>query len=130
MPWDSSGKAAESTSTFCQEMKKSGNIAFGVIAILSLPVVLPVMVVRNMIEGRYQRQIADRVACERCGKLLGKAAILESDRVVADEWKQMQAKYPRVKFRRIRTHHAICTGCGQEYIYSNHGKSYLPVAIA
>lgn len=110
-------------------MKAITNIAFGVIAILSLPVVLPVMVVRNMIDARDQRQIANRVACGRCGKLLGKAAILESNRVVANEWKQMQAKRPGVKFRKIRTHDAICTECGQEYRFSNQGKTCLPVAI-
>jgi hypothetical protein len=111
-------------------MKRFGDIAFGVIAVLSLPVVMPVMAVCNMIDARYQKRIANEVSCKRCGKLLGEAAIIESNRVVADEWKQMQAKHPGVKFRRIRRHHAICTECGQEYVYSNQGKTYLPVVPA
>lgn len=106
------------------------NIAFGAIAVLSLPVVIPVIVVRNTIDARYQKRIANSVSCEECGKVLGEAAILESNRVVAEEWKQLQAKRPGVKFRRIRRHHAICTECGQEYLYSNQGKTYLPVVPA
>ena len=113
-----------------KKMKTLGNIAFGVIAVLSLPVVLPVMVVRNMIDAKCQKRIANEVSCEQCGKLLGEAAILESNRVVAEEWKNLQAKRPGVKFRRIRRHHAICTECGQEYLYSNQGKTYLPVVPA
>ena len=110
--------------------KAIGNVAFGVIAVISLPVVLPVMVFRNMIDARYQKRIANGVSCERCGKLLGEAAILESSRVFVDEWKQLQAKHPGIKFRMIRTHHAICTECGQEYLYSNQGRTYLPVVPA
>lgn len=108
-------------------MKTIGNILLGVIAVLSLPVVLPVMVVRNMIDGRYQRRVAKEVSCMRCGKLLGEAAILESNRIIAEEWKQMQAKRPGVRFRRIRRHDAVCMGCGLEYFYSNQGRTYLPV---
>ena len=110
-------------------MKTLGNIAFGVIAVLSLPVVLPIMLVRNMIDARYQKRIANEVSCEQCGKLFGEAAILESNRVVAEEWKLLQAKHPSAKFRRIRRHHAVCTECGQEYLYSNQGKTYLPVVL-
>ena len=106
------------------------NIVFGLIAVLSLPVVLPVMAIRNMIDARCQKRIANDISCEQCGKLLGEAAILESNRVVAQEWKQLQAKHPGVKFRRIRRHDAICTDCGQEYLYSSQGKTYLPVVSA
>ena len=111
-------------------MKTLGNIAFGVVAVLSLPIVLPVMLVRNLIDARCRRRIANEVSCEQCGKLLGEAAILESNRVVAEGWKQLQAKHPGVKFRRTRRHHAICTECGQWYLYSNQGKTYLSVVPA
>ena len=111
-------------------MKMLGNIALVVIAVLSLPVVLPVMVARNMVDARYQRRIANEVSCDRCGKLLGEAAISESNRVIAEEWKELQARRPGVKVRRIRRHHAICTECGQEYLYSHQGKTYLPAGPA
>ena len=111
-------------------MKTLGYIAFGVMVAFSLPVVLPVMAIREMIDARRQKRIANEIVCERCQNLLGEAAILESNRVVAEEWKQLRAKCPGVRIRRIRRHHAICTECGQEYLYSNQGKTYLPVVPA
>jgi hypothetical protein len=109
-------------------MKIIHNILFGIVAVLSMPVVLPAMLVRNMIDRRHQSQLSKQVACRRCGKLLGEAAIWESNRIIAEEWKQLQAERPRVKLRKIRGHHAVCTGCGLRYFYSNQGRTYLPVA--
>jgi predicted nucleic-acid-binding Zn-ribbon protein len=121
----------EHTNNNCRlKMKAFGKIAFGVVAVLSLPVVLPIMAVSNMIDARHQKRVANQVSCKHCGKLLGEAAILESNRVVAEEWKRARAKHPGVRFRKIRKHHAICTECGQEYFYSNQGKTYLPVVPA
>jgi len=75
----------------------------------------------------YQRRIATEISCERCGKVLGEAAIMESKRVLADERKKMHEMRPGVGLREIGRHHAICTECGQEYVFSNQGKTYLPV---
>ena len=108
-------------------MKTVGHIALGLLAVLFLPVTLPVMVVRDMIDARQQKRIANEVSCGRCGTLLGEAALKESSRAMAEDWRQLRERHPGVKFRRIRTHHAICTKCGQKHLYSNQGKTYLPV---
>lgn len=107
--------------------KKVGRIAFGIVAVLSLPVVLPAMVVRNFFDARFQRRVANELNCQRCGMLLGEASIRESNKLFAEELNEAQRKHPGVMLRWMRRHHAVCPHCGQKYRYSNQGKSYLPV---
>lgn len=109
------------------KMRKRGTITFGIATVLALPVIVPVMLVRNAMDARYQRRMADAATCKNCGRTLGKAAILESNRIISDEMKDRRRINPGVKFRTIRNHHAICTNCGQQYEYSNQGKMYLPL---
>jgi len=110
-----------------KKMKMVGRIAFGTLAVLSLPVALPVMLLRNILDARHQRRIANGLNCQRCGMLLGEAAIRESNRLIAEEFNEAQRKHPGVKLRWMRRHHAVCPHCGQKYRYSDQGKTYLPV---
>lgn len=130
------GQAAAKDKLF-HEVKTTGgivrNIVFGFLALLLgllvlliLPVGLPVMLAMGWYDRRQKKKIASQTACIRCQKLLGDGALLESSRVQEAEWRTFEAKFPGVRFARIRRHHAICTDCGQRYGYSHAERAFLP----
>jgi RNase P subunit RPR2 len=64
--------------------------------------------------------------CKSCGSLLGQEAIHLSD----EHWKaffnELHEKNPGVRFRLMRSVHAICTNCGYEYTYHDKDCSLIP----
>ena len=108
-------------------LRTIGYIVLVIILIILLPIIIPIVAISERIDYRRKKRIADDTACVECGNILGEAAILESNRVVDKEFQEFRIKYPGIKRRTIRGHHAICTVCGQKYFYSDRERAFQPV---
>jgi len=110
------------------KLLKNFNILF--IIILAVPLlilVLPILGIREMIISFIHRRIICNTVCRNCGVMLGRESITESNRLLAVEMEEFRRKFPKVKYRHLRGHDAVCVECGQEFKYHSQGRCYLPV---
>ena len=85
--------------------------------LLTAPLWIPVAMLWGARYRRRLRKAAESFRCSTCGSVLGAAAVRRAD----EEWeayvRELMRKNPGVKFRLVRTVHAICVSCGTPYKY-------------
>ena len=99
-----------------------------VAVIVSFPVMFPVaMIQHTLAERRKQRRVL-KARCVRCGEILGPAALDRADVEWSAHVEQMFRDHPGIRFRMVRTVHAVCADCGQAYRYDEKADAFEPVA--
>lgn len=95
--------------------------------VLLSPVLIPIAAWQIRRTERRRTAAALRFPCEKCGQLLGQAAL---DRANA-EWKvtveKLRLEHPNTLFRLLRTVQATCVSCHQEYSYDEAADTFRPV---
>jgi hypothetical protein len=97
-------------------------IAFGIIVML--PVILPMVIAAVAMQDRRKRTAAASFHCLICGKVLGAASVRLSDDAFRREMGELRGTHPHVKFRVVRTCHAICPACGARYMFRDEGRTF------
>ena len=108
-------------------LKKLDTPFFVILSIPLLILSLPILVVREVVISFINWRIICKTACWRCGVILGRESIAESNRLISIEVEEFKRKFPNVKPKRLRRHDAVCIKCGQKYKYHGQGRCYLPV---
>ena len=89
-----------------------------ILAVLLLPFCLPLLIVRSWIYDRRRYRTENKTACERCGTILGLAAIKLADELQSAYVAAMRKKFPGARLRLKPKHvFAICHNCGANYAY-------------
>lgn len=98
-----------------------------VVVLLTLPLLIPVMLVWEAIRERKKRTVASSFACLKCGAILGAAAVRLANEVYKEEMRKLwEQKPPGVKWRLApRTLHAICLACGTRYTYLEKERTFV-----
>ncbi len=98
-----------------ESLEEAGILLFCVAGILLMPVWFPLAC---FFTWRYERRIRETAVnsrCAACGVVLGG----ESLRLADAEWGRfvddLHRNHPGVRFRLVRTTHAICPNCGARY---------------
>ncbi len=93
--------------------------------VLLTPVWLTVALILHSIYLHRLRRSANWFRCVTCGVVLGSAAL----RLADDEWRRVmeerRRRHPDVKLRVVRTLHAICLACGQQYRFMERGQTFV-----
>lgn len=94
--------------------------------IVLLPIILPWTLIESSIYDRRKRRIAEQTRCA-CGTVLGMPALELNSEVWAETVAEARAMHPgcRISFRIL--HDAICTKCGQWYLYHSDPPRFVAV---
>lgn len=94
--------------------------------IVLLPIILPWSLIESSIYDRRKRRIAEQTRCA-CGTVLGMPALKLNSEVCAATVAEARAMHPgcRISFRIF--HDAICTSCGQWYLYHSDPPRFVAV---
>ena len=102
------------------------NLAF----VLLLPVLVPVLLIREGIYRRRLRTAARRFACGGCGSPLGDEAIRLADEECG---RRIDPRAPRrrsFRFRTTPTLDAVCPSCGRRYRYVRETRTFVEESAA
>lgn len=108
-------------------LKKLDTPFFIILSIPPLILCLPFLAIREVVIYFIHRRIICKTECRKCGALLGRQSIAESNRLISIDIEEFKRKHPNVKYKHSRRHDAVCVECGQEYSYHGQGRCYLPV---
>jgi predicted RNA-binding Zn-ribbon protein involved in translation (DUF1610 family) len=92
--------------------------------ILLLPVIIPVAGLQNAVYKRRLLKAANAFACVNCGRILGPDALCRADEVWSEHVRELMRQNPGMRFRMIRTVHAICPGCGTRYTFREKERTF------
>jgi ribosomal protein L34E len=91
----------------------------GLVVVSALLLMVPLWIPVAMLWGaRYRRRLrkaAESFRCSTCGSILGAAAVRRADEVWEAYVRELMRKNPDVRFRLVRTVHAICLSCGTPF---------------
>lgn len=97
--------------------------------LLFLPIIIPVVGVMNWRDQRRMRALAKIFECKRCGQILGDRSISLADEKWAEILKTVHRADPvAIRYRIVRTLHAICTQCDMRYQYMEKTKTFVSLA--
>lgn len=85
--------------------------------VILLPLWVPLACVAHGVYLRRLHSAANRAKCVACGQILGKESVERADAEWAEHIRELRERHPGVKFRLVRSIHAICTLCGTRYRY-------------
>lgn len=98
---------------------------FVILFLLCSPVLIPWGLVSYGFEKRRMRKAAESFRCISCGKVLGVAALALADRVCMENMEELRERHPGVRWRIVRTLHAICPACGTKYTYRERERTFV-----
>jgi hypothetical protein len=90
-------------------------IAGAVILVVLLPVIIPFLAITQWRDGKRLLALARSFICQRCGKLIGEEAVALGDAFWRDHMAGLHEHSPAIRFRVVRTVHAVCPHCGAKY---------------
>ena|SRR5688572_2562104 len=100
--------------------------AMAVGTILFLRLLIPVALVLTTVDKHRIRKAARTFNCTVCGRPLGVVAVKLANRAVAKEAEQRRREHPRVRYRIIRTLHAICPACDARFAFDETLHTFIP----
>src|SRR5215469_18965556 len=86
-------------------------VALVVVLLIGMPLLIPVAVVSQAIYKFRMRQAAKSFACMNCNTILGLGALTLADQVWGEHIREVH-RNPGLRYRIVRTLHAICLNCG------------------
>ena len=94
-------------------------------ALVFLPVLIPVAIVMAVVDNRRKRKVAATFRCLKCGRLLGTEALRIADAEFSKHMDELRRANPGVKYRVVRTGHAICAACGARYTFLDKERTFV-----
>jgi hypothetical protein len=104
-----------------------------IVLLVFLPVVLPVLLVLETLDGRRMRAAARKFVCLSCGSGLGAEAIRLADQAWSQHFSDKRADSPGARFhmwrdrRMVRHLRAICPHCGARYGYVERERTFVAI---
>jgi hypothetical protein len=96
-----------------------------VVIVIGTPLWIPAIIIRQTVHKHRLRKAANSFACVRCGSILGVDALKRADTRWAEYLLELSRKHPGVKFRTVRTLHAICLNCGTRYTFCESERTFV-----
>jgi DNA-directed RNA polymerase subunit RPC12/RpoP len=90
-------------------------IAGAIMLVVLLPVILPYLAFTQWRDGKRLLALARSFICQRCGKLIGEDAVALGDTFWREHMAELHMHSPAIRFRVVRTVHAVCPHCGAKY---------------
>lgn len=101
-------------------------IAGAVLLVVLLPVIIPFLAFTQWRDGKRLRALARDFTCLQCGKVMGEQAVALGDAFWRDHMATLQATSPTIRFRVVRTVHAVCPHCGAKYQFMDDNRTLVP----
>jgi hypothetical protein len=93
--------------------------------VLCLPLWIPAVIVWNAVRKHRLRKAARAFTCVNCSMTLGVDALARADQEWGNQMREMMRQHPGVKFRILRTLHAICSGCRTRYTFHEKERTFV-----
>jgi predicted RNA-binding Zn-ribbon protein involved in translation (DUF1610 family) len=93
--------------------------------VLCMPLWIPAVLILDAVRKHRLRRAANAFACVACGRILGPGALARADKAWAEHVRELMRRNPGVRFRLVRTVHAICPDCGTHYTFREHERTFV-----
>jgi predicted RNA-binding Zn-ribbon protein involved in translation (DUF1610 family) len=93
--------------------------------LLGMPLWIPILVALDVVGKRRLRAAAASFACANCGRTLGVDAVTLSDKEWQEFVRTLIRENPGMRYRLVRTVHAICPGCGARYTFRESDRTFV-----
>jgi|SRR5579872_749517 len=94
-----------------------------------LAIVLIIFMTIGLVAFRIQlfqlRSFAKRFPCANCGTILGIKSLELADTEWERQLEEMRREHSDVKFKIVRTLHAICANCGTKYRFVKKDRTFV-----
>jgi predicted RNA-binding Zn-ribbon protein involved in translation (DUF1610 family) len=90
-------------------------VAGAVILVVLLPVIIPFLAFTQWRDGKRLLALARTFVCLSCGKVMGEEAVALGDAFWRGHMTEVHKNSPTIRFRVVRTVHAVCPHCGAKY---------------
>lgn len=95
--------------------------------VVCLPLIIPAAIAWQALERRRRQRAVQRFACERCGRILGSAALRLGDAAWDKELREILDRLPpHVRVRIVRRVDAVCARCGARYMWAEGLRTFRP----
>jgi hypothetical protein len=96
----------------------------GLVFVLCLPVWGPLAFLVTMFNRRRVRKCAKAFVCVNCGNVLGSESVARADDVWSRYVRELH-RHSNIRYRLLRTFHAICCVCGTRYFFRKHERLFV-----
>jgi transcription elongation factor Elf1 len=108
-----------------RKMPKWAGVLLVIAFVICIPLWIPALIVWNGVRKHRLRKAANAFTCVNCGATLGVDALARADREWGNQMRELMRQHPGVRFRILRTLHAICSGCGTRYTFHENERTFV-----